>query len=112
MNNEQEAPVNVMEDGGEVVITIPLPGAIAERTRVEIERDAVTVHATVSRQREGGVVHRAQWQAADWVAETDLPASIDPATADLRLVQGILTITAQVGDVPADSRIVVQPSAE
>lgn len=110
MEDLSQAPVNVYEAGGQVSVAVPVPGARPEHIIIEVERDQIRIHARSTYPQQVQHYHFRGWQVGQWSAATDLPHSIDPATAHATLSLGVLVVMAQVGDSPPASALTIHPT--
>jgi len=89
-----EPPIDVFEDGREIVIVVAMPGVAADRVEVQYEPGAVVVRGErrVSLRRPGYVVHQLEIPYGGFERRIALPPGRFEASAP-QLVQGCLVLT-------------------
>jgi HSP20 family molecular chaperone IbpA len=89
-----EPPIDVFEDGRELVIVVAMPGVAADRVEVRYEPGAVIVRGErqVSLRRPGYVVHQLEIPYGGFERRIALPPGRFEAGAP-QLVQGCLLLT-------------------
>jgi HSP20 family protein len=89
-----EPPIDVFEDGRELVIVVAMPGVTADRVAVKFEAGSVVIRGerAVSLRRSGYVVRRLEIPYGDFERRIALPPGHFEA-GEPQLVQGCLVLT-------------------
>jgi HSP20 family protein len=88
-------PVDVLDNGPEIVIKASLPGVKPEDVSISILGGALTIKATVDEADEnrGSTYLRRERKAAAFMRTLTLPVAVEAERADARYKNGVLTLT-------------------
>jgi HSP20 family protein len=88
-------PIDVLDNGTEIVIKANLPGVKSEDVSVSILNGVLTIQATLGEDVElrGATYLRRERRADSFTRSLKIPGSVDPNQADARFKNGVLTLT-------------------
>jgi HSP20 family protein len=88
-------PVDMLDNGPELVIKASLAGVRPEDVSISVKGDTLTIHATVdeSDENRGATYLRRERKATTFVRTISLPVPVEAEHADARYKNGVLTLT-------------------
>ena len=90
-----QPPVDVLEQDGEVVVAIAVPGVAPALLDVRVsDQDVVVTAARPHVHPEGATVHACEFPAADLARRVRLPVRVNPESAHADCQHGVLRVTA------------------
>jgi HSP20 family protein len=104
-------PVDVLDNGPEIVIKAGLPGVKPEDVSISVLGGKLTIKATPSEEIDvkGATYLRRERRASAFVRSLSLPVSVDAGQADARFKNGVLTLTLPKDENVRPRVIKVQP---
>lgn len=87
-------PIDVLDNGPEIVIKATLPGVKPEDVSISVLGDNLTIKAAPSEEVDikGATYLRRERRVSEFVRTISLPVSVDAGRADARYKYGILTL--------------------
>lgn len=88
-------PVDVLDNGPEVVVKASLAGVKPEDVSISVLGDTLTIKATMNEEDElrGATYLRRERRASTFVRSLSLPMPVEAERADARFKNGVLTLT-------------------
>jgi HSP20 family protein len=88
-------PVDVIDNGPEVVVKASLPGVKPEDVSISVLGDTLTIKATIGEDEElrGATYLRHERRAQSFVRTLSLPLPVEAGQAEARFKNGVLTLT-------------------
>lgn len=88
-------PVDVLDNGTEIVVKAGLPGARPEDVSISVLGDTLTIKASLNSDDDikGATYLRHERRATSFVRTLSLPMPVEAERADARFKNGILTLT-------------------
>lgn len=89
-------PVDVLDNGTELVVKAGLPGVKPEDVSISVLKNTLTIKATVAGEEEdirGATYLRRERKASVFIRTLSLPMPVEPERAEARYKNGVLTLT-------------------
>ncbi len=88
-------PIDVLDNGPEIVVKASLPGVKPEDVSISVLGDTLTIKATIDEEDEtrGATYLRRERKASAFVRSLSLPVEVEAERADARYRNGVLTLT-------------------
>jgi HSP20 family protein len=100
--NAVVAPVDVLDNGPDLVVRASLPGMKPEDVSISVLGDTLTIKASMSEEDEpelrGATYLRRERRANTFVRALSLPMAVIPERASARFKNGVLTLTLPKAD--------------
>lgn len=93
--NAVVVPVDVLDNGTEIVVKAGLPGVNPEDVSISVLGDTLTIKATLSSEEDikGATYLRRERRATSFVRSLSLPMPVEAERAEARYKNGVLTLT-------------------
>jgi HSP20 family protein len=93
-------PVDVIDNGPEVLVKASLPGVKPEDVSISVLGDTLTIKASIGEDEElrGATYLRRERRAINFVRTLSLPLPVEAMRAEARFKNGILTLTLPKAD--------------
>ena len=101
-------PVDVVEEGDEVVVQASLPGLKAEEIDVSIDDDVLTIRGQTSAERESGSYLMQERRSGTFYRSLRLPDSLDQDKVKPVYKNGVLTVAFPKLESKAPKRLTVK----
>ncbi len=88
-------PVDVLDNGTELIVKASLPGVKPEDVSISILKGTLTIQATMNEENElrGATYLRHERRADTFIRTLSLPIAVEASNADARFKNGVLTLT-------------------
>ena len=88
-------PVDILDNGPEVMVKASLPGVKPEDVSISVLGDTLTIKATMDEEDElrGATYLRRERRANTFIRTLSLPVPVEAERADARFKNGVLTLT-------------------
>jgi HSP20 family protein len=97
----QELPVNLYDDGHELVVVVPMPGLTPDEIEVEVGDHELSIQGQLRGPRQDErsyLLH--EWRYGPFTRRLDLPFAVDATKANATHGNGILTVALPKSDQP------------
>ena len=93
--NAVVVPVDVLDNGTEIVVKAGLPGVKPEDVSISVLGDTLTIKATLSDEDDikGATYLHHERRASTFIRSLSLPVSVEAERAEARFKNGVLTLT-------------------
>jgi HSP20 family protein len=93
-------PVDVIDNGPEMVVKASLPGVRPEDVSISVLGDTLTIKASIGEDDElrGATYLRHERRAVNFIRTLSLPLKVEAGRADARFKNGVLTLTLPKAD--------------
>jgi HSP20 family protein len=93
--NAVVTPVEVLDNGTELIVKASLPGVKPEDVSISILKGTLTIQATMNEENElrGATYLRHERRADTFIRTLSLPIAVEALNADARFKNGVLTLT-------------------
>lgn len=93
-------PVDVEEDGNQIVVRADLPGVEKDRIQISADRDTLVIRAADTRavREENEQYLRQERSKREFRRRLQLPVPVDPGSAEAAYENGVLTVRMEKAD--------------
>ncbi len=106
-NRYQVPPVDIYEQGDDLVVVADLPGVDRDGLKVRVDEDLLTIEGHVSKGSASDQVLR-EYELVDYYRQFRLSEEIDPERISAELKHGVLTLVLPKAEVAKPRQIEVR----